>query len=139
MKKEWIADEWQNDHLWTYLYDGHDNLIEYQIYDWDNIFETWWKYPSKAEFYYSLIDALSPTNELSDSNNSIIFPNPSSGLFHVILDEKSSYFQIYNVTGALLLKQGIEDKTFDFDIGNFPKGVYFLKLENGKVFQLVKE
>ena len=65
-----------------------------------------------------------------------IYPNPNNGKFTIKLEgQHSTYkFDVYNILGELI--NGITNKTslttYDIDISNFPKGIYFIKLFDGE-------
>lgn len=61
-----------------------------------------------------------------------IFPNPSSGVFQVTLNNAvDSRYSVYTLDGTLVLK-GNALSSFDFDLTGYGKGIYLLKLETGK-------
>jgi len=68
-----------------------------------------------------------------------IYPNPVSNELFIEMernDEKLN-FEIINATGQVVLKGSFVKKT-SVQTSNFAAGVYILKLENGKTFELKK-
>lgn len=66
-------------------------------------------------------------------NNFSIYPNPSSGAFHVISNTNMKNIFIYNIYGALLFEESLEAsgvKEHQIDISHLPKGNYRVVLEN---------
>ncbi len=61
----------------------------------------------------------------------IINPNPSDGIINI--ESKSPVqdcmLEIYNISGALLLKKNLYNGKAELDISNFNKGVYVLKVK----------
>lgn len=74
------------------------------------------------------------TNEQPALSNTIkLYPNPTNNSFRVELSDISepdlAEIEIFNLYGALVLKQsGINNS---FDVGNFAKGIYFVKIIDG--------
>ena len=61
---------------------------------------------------------------------SMIYPNPSSGVFCLNLGSGTWQVQVFNLMGRELMEIQCEGKTV-IDLGNQPKGMYFLKANNG--------
>ena len=66
-----------------------------------------------------------------------VYPNPSKGLFNLFLkgnEDKEVSIEVYDNIGRLKLKKQLEinrdTRLFQLDLNNFPKGMYYLKLEN---------
>ena len=95
-------------------------------------------YASGGELYFSEIgNSLSINNQniVNISNEIIIYPNPSKGVFYVKpnKDIKIENIQIFDFNGKI-----VADKVFEnefIDCSNFSKGVYILKIiTNEKTF-----
>ena len=70
------------------------------------------------------------TNQLNSYSNLSFFPNPTSTVINVELDEiKNSNFQILNLTGQSVLTGVINTNSHQIDVSHLPEGVYFLKIE----------
>ncbi len=72
-------------------------------------------------------------NDQEFSNGNIrIYPNPTSGLLNVAIENTSNnkiIIDLMNASGQLLLsKEYIDEKDFSIQIGDQPKGVYYLKV-----------
>ncbi|TXB66807.1 S8 family serine peptidase [Vicingus serpentipes] len=67
--------------------------------------------------------------ELTDKNESLVFPNPTTGKIAIKSDEMIEYITLKNVLGETLKKFN----TVQLDISNYPNGVYFIevKTKNG--------
>jgi hypothetical protein len=70
--------------------------------------------------------------------HSTIFPNPTNGIFRVEFSDAQLVntevkFEIYNVVGGKIdsFSRLVSQPFVDVDLTNQPKGVYFLKIENG--------
>lgn len=65
-----------------------------------------------------------------------IYPNPSTGLLNIRLDEQvENFVEIYNSTGTLIYKDcSIENRNImNINLLNQPKGLYILKLINKEI------
>ena len=65
-----------------------------------------------------------------DQENSVeIFPNPSTGLYTIELDESNGAFiEVYNLLGKKVQDVKQTGASTTFDLTGFPKGVYFVKV-----------
>lgn len=63
-----------------------------------------------------------------------IYPNPTSGIFTVTSSGKISTIEIYNMLGVKIytLSNLNQEKSKEIDLSNFPKGIYFTKIYDGK-------
>jgi hypothetical protein len=58
-----------------------------------------------------------------------VFPNPSSGIFKIESGNvKNASLNVFNHLGEKVLQQQIDD---EINLSNFPKGVYFVKIDAG--------
>ena len=62
-----------------------------------------------------------------------IYPNPATNLLQVNNSERVEAYEVYSMTGALVLRDHVGLKSFDVDVQNLSAGTYLLKLtsENG--------
>jgi lysyl endopeptidase len=59
-----------------------------------------------------------------------IYPNPSTGFVHVILESPAS-FRIYDLSGKLIHKGSFDQVENQLNIKKLSNGIYFLKVEDG--------
>jgi uncharacterized repeat protein (TIGR01451 family) len=69
---------------------------------------------------------------LKQSSTLKIFPNPSTGIFTI---SASANIEVYNLIGDLIL---MENNATSIDLTATPKGMYFVKLNAGKIEKLIK-
>ena len=74
------------------------------------------------QYLFSVSD-FSGVHQEKKTNQMIIFPNPSSGVFHID-DSDITNIELYNNTGKLLFS--IEQNN-TIDIQHLPNGIYFIK------------
>ncbi|MCX6296034.1 MAG: T9SS type A sorting domain-containing protein [Bacteroidetes bacterium] len=66
-----------------------------------------------------------------------IFPNPSNGIFTIrkqTLSNDENTIEIYNALGAKIYSTvKAKQSSYDIDISAFPKGIYFVKFNDGEI------
>lgn len=102
-----------------------------------------------SRFFYSKLlksSNLSSENNLgintNISNNFNIYPNPNNGKFSIDLKEPKSKIQvdIYNVWGQKIYESStlLPLPTNEINFSSQPKGVYFVKINDGEKNQIEK-
>ena len=61
-----------------------------------------------------------------------VYPNPTSGLVNIKVDEAST-IEVIDLQGRLLSKLSLKQGANTIDLGNLPEGMYLLKSEKGMV------
>jgi uncharacterized repeat protein (TIGR01451 family) len=69
---------------------------------------------------------------ISENNKLFVYPNPSTGVFTI---SSAANIEVYNIVGELIL---FENNATSIDITAAPKGMYFVKLNGGKIEKLIK-
>jgi hypothetical protein len=64
------------------------------------------------------------------AENVNIYPNPSDGAFNIEVENTGGFAAIYRLTGELILKKQINQKTVHFNITNHPDGIYLIEISN---------
>ena len=59
-----------------------------------------------------------------------VSPNPTTGIVNLNLGKGQWHIQVFDITGRKVLEQHSESQA-TFDISGQPKGLYFLKAQNG--------
>jgi hypothetical protein len=67
-----------------------------------------------------------------DSDNFIIYPNPSSGKFFLSSRNYYSSVQIFNIVGENIYHSEIIDRKAEIDRSLCPKGIYLVKISDGE-------
>ncbi|MBK6642762.1 MAG: T9SS type A sorting domain-containing protein [Bacteroidetes bacterium] len=85
----------------------------------------------------TVISTFCTTNieEFANSNIIDIFPNPSSGIFTINISnfQKTTIeLTVLNVLGEIILKTLILSDKHEINLGNFAKGIYFIKATDNK-------
>lgn len=75
-------------------------------------------------------DTLTSVSSTSMDNNTIIFPNPTTGSFYIFFEESSNAIvTIRNVVGGLVWLEKFEDSKEVVVYLDEPAGIYFLQIE----------
>ncbi|HOY30435.1 MAG TPA: SBBP repeat-containing protein, partial [Bacteroidales bacterium] len=88
--------------------------------------------------YFDLSSLPVSINEQTEIvDNLSVYPNPTDGLFNLLINTKSStdlLLEIYNVTGSCIFKQNFKNsfgnQTMTIDLSSFSKGLYLLQLKS---------
>jgi photosystem II stability/assembly factor-like uncharacterized protein len=97
-------------------------------------------YNSSSELqgvYYYGDEILSVADE-PVSSNILVYPNPVSGEFYIKTDYRGN-LHLFNVSGKLVQKEIVNQEVTKINIQSLPKGIYFLKLENGQSYKVLKQ
>ncbi len=148
---------WHNAELYTYTYDINNNQTGNLYQTWDEgAWSTWtqyiadfdannfiksesykyvnqyWKISGDSSFYY--FHSVLGTDDLPVQDQSLtIYPNPSSGIFTISSKSQITSVEIYNLFGERIYSDfNFNIKTIKaFDLSGSPKGIYFVKVQNG--------
>jgi len=74
------------------------------------------------------------TEELLKDANISMYPNPTSGILHVMLSGYKSEvvaMNVINSAGKIVKTAEILSSSSEFDLSDLPKGLYFVELRNG--------
>jgi hypothetical protein len=67
-----------------------------------------------------------------------VFPNPSDGIFHVVMDVNqvsNAQIEVYDYSGKLILQQASNASQFTVDLSAQPKGIFLLLVKkSGTVY-----
>jgi hypothetical protein len=58
-----------------------------------------------------------------------VYPNPTSGIFQVIVSNAECNYELTNITGQILLTGTVKENE-TLDITEYPTGIYFIKVTN---------
>lgn len=81
-----------------------------------------------SNYSFSNIVAIHNSKESTILN---IYPNPASTILHIQNSDDEVEIQIYNYQGVVVKKLSLVDGQNSIDVGDFSKGMYFIKTING--------
>lgn len=64
-----------------------------------------------------------------------IYPNPTSMLLVVENDVTVNHYEVYNITGAMVMSKPVDKKTFNVNVSELPAGTYLLKMTSEGLVQ----
>lgn len=67
-----------------------------------------------------------------------IYPNPSNGIFNLKSDSNIKSVEVLNMTGQLIYGSKVNSNDFEINIQSRPAGVYILKVQTDKGFEIKK-
>ena len=123
-----LADAWGNiidqvhysdSEPWPTEADGNGPYLQLKDLDLDN---------SLAENWTTGND-LTGLNEFADNQSFTIYPNPTSGRIHIALEENATHCQIMDLMGNILQETTPSNSVFDLDLGEWPSGMYMVKVQ----------
>jgi len=116
---------------------GHDWPGSFGNMDIDATTEIW-KFVSRYDVNGLISCYTSIHNKINGENEVMIYPNPSTDLFTINMDIKtSSRYTIYSTQGRLVLSGTIDPANATIDLTTLPPNIYILKT-NQKSFKLIK-
>lgn len=80
---------------------------------------------------YRTYDAVAENNEYSVS----VYPNPTTDMLQVKGSERIEYYEMYDITGALLRRESVGQDSFTLDLEALPNGTYLLKTTSEGIVQ----
>jgi len=80
----------------------------------------------------ALAEMVSGINEISNKNETTIYPNPSDGIYTVQSEAEISRIEIMNVLGEKIYSSNANSKKAMIDLSGEPKGIYIYKITAGE-------
>jgi hypothetical protein len=71
-----------------------------------------------------------------------IFPNPTSGVVHIVLDKQNAPLTLMEITGKQIEIITTAENIASFDLSRLTAGVYFIKVQTGSqllMYRIVKQ
>jgi len=112
------------------------NMLKLSAYAYiGNILEGIWNDPAPDDWTVTIdLNAPASTNilEVFNINNIVLFPNPSHGIFNLLLPEikNNVKIKVFNLIGKLVYEiESKQNQNIVIDISNNPTGQYLIQLE----------
>ncbi|HRP60379.1 MAG TPA: SBBP repeat-containing protein, partial [Vicingus sp.] len=133
-----------DDSAYAYI-TGYTKSTNYDITA--GVFQT--TYGGSTDIFVSKFDMYGSTNIIEIPTTSLfsVFPNPSHGVYQIVLQNTNStvdvLMEVYNLQGKLILNKDLsKTKSTSLNLSNKPNGIYILKIsdtQSTQVIKLVKE
>ncbi|MBK7093939.1 MAG: T9SS type A sorting domain-containing protein [Saprospiraceae bacterium] len=94
-------------------------------------------HPNNGWDFQNCEQIITGINDLHVTETISIYPNPVKSSFTLTNLDRVTEFEIFDIHGRKVMK-GIVNFTQVIKIEDLPKGLYFLKLQNSKLFRIVK-
>lgn len=91
--------------------------------------------------YYGGVPADLNTNDIQNSFNLNLYPNPSKGIFYLSSDNKinaKTMLEIYNLSGVLIKSKAWNGEQIILNLTEYAKGIYLLKIYNNNSVEYKK-
>jgi GEVED domain/Secretion system C-terminal sorting domain len=93
-------------------------------------------YGETEDYLIGIVENPTSSASLISETYPYVYPNPTSGIFDLVLNNKSDILMI-NSLGEIILQRKFEQGNQKLDISSYANGLYFLKvMDAGKVFTL---
>jgi hypothetical protein len=81
-----------------------------------------------------------PDAEILEAPGMTVYPNPSTGLFELRMDEGlvCEKAQVFNAAGQLIWEEKTSSSLLNFDLSNQIAGCYYLRVQSGGAVQVLK-
>ncbi|MEM6698970.1 MAG: T9SS type A sorting domain-containing protein, partial [Bacteroidota bacterium] len=83
-----------------------------------------------SETFQFATETISKTRQLTEADYRI-YPNPTKGFVTIKMNAPQNEFELYNSSGKLLQGGNFTQQT-NLDLSNYPSGMYWIRLFNGK-------
>ena len=80
---------------------------------------------------------ISDVEEVTEQKTNVLYPNPTTGCFTLELVEES-HVTIFNMLGQQIMQLNKVSGCHRLDLGNAPKGMYFVQIQNGSQTEVKK-
>jgi PKD repeat protein len=87
----------------------------------------WTAMGCQAPYFSMRLDSIAIPDK--NENSIVIYPNPNTGEFKVLMNKKYSKYFIKNVTGQIVMESAIVTETLDLNLTEYSKGLYFIQFE----------
>ena len=119
-------------------------IIELQSSLWGNTDLSFAGAVLKIDDIYFKSQIITTDIKANEDNKQIsIFPNPTGGIFTVLLADNSfrqvnPSIEVFNGMGQKVFVAELSELRSEFDISGFPKGMYYIKISDGTVIHTEK-
>jgi len=69
---------------------------------------------------------------VEDIREIVIYPNPSSGLFHIFLNSDESHITVFDLYGKVIAQDITNMESYELDMSSVAPGIYYVTIESDK-------
>ncbi|HNY01424.1 MAG TPA: T9SS type A sorting domain-containing protein [Bacteroidales bacterium] len=154
--QDWVNSDWRNAYTEQYTYDSSGNSLTGKMMHW---FNGWQPYDGGLEVYANherdmnlegenyryeaILDSIAVnTGPTRRPGQVTLYPNPSHAKVHLSLPgisgDQNGSVTLYDLRGQVVLSQKFDTETTAIDVGGLKPGVYFVKVSNNRMTQVLK-
>lgn len=75
-----------------------------------------------------------------ESDDIVLYPNPTTGMIHITHDTQIKEIMIYDMVGKLIIQQNCQGQSSsDINLSHLPNGVYHVKVEGYNSIKVIKD
>jgi hypothetical protein len=113
----------------AYNYTEDGDILYYESTFYDERTNAWEIYESKIYYYPGLATAIASNTMKTESNDLILYPNPSSDIIHIQnFNGSGGQYTIYNMQGTIVKKGDVKNN--GIHISGLKAGIYIMMVEN---------
>ncbi len=129
---------WVNLHKPTGVSNASTTSLEFGFDDVPFVIYKAYNSTSDLQGIYYYGEQILSVEEISTSSGLIVYPNPAKEELNIISAYKGN-FHLFDSNGKLIFKGEIRGELETINVQSLPKGIYFLKLENGSSVKILKQ
>jgi len=129
--QQWYANEWVTTNQYLNSYNA-ENFVTGESYKY-------WQFDAtnvtSGDSTHYFMQSASGINDLVGAKANIkIYPNPGTGKFTINSSHAFNSVEVYNLLGKQVYSEHLSNQqtSAEIDISNFTKGIYFVKVSEGK-------
>ena len=128
--QRWVDNNWKDYQQSSTGFDVNNFIISETNKTW-GVMET--SFGGDSTYYYFHTGTAGINDQTTPFQSLSIYPNPSSGQFTISSKSEITSVEIYNLVGERIYSDyNLNCKTIKaFDLSGSPKGIYFVKVQNG--------
>jgi len=160
LTQSWFNNVWYDIRLDTRTYDSNNNttsILEqtWNGYEWENFLQNLASYNAMSfienysfkfwgtgqtdvtsgdSTHYFMQPAVGVNDLIVSEGNINVYPNPGTGKFTINSSDAINSVEVYNLLGKQVYSEQLSNQlsTAEIDISDFAKGIYFVKISDGK-------
>ena len=132
-------DWWSGENDWTYAsyaFEAGSHVFTW-LYDKNNSNSSGADCVWVDDITFPRTCIINDVEEVTEQKTTVLYPNPTTGSFTLELVEESN-INIYNMLGQQIMQLNEVSGIQHLDLGNAPKGMYFIQIQSGSQTEVKK-